>query len=222
MKENNIMVCRQFNLLENVFALVLVFGLVLCFCPIAQAEESATLLEDVVSLQLGMNGYVVGEKLTKEQKKTAAENPVAGGYKGTYKFRDRNLNIVADKKEDRVLALYRQVGEADKKKLKQMVVELMNLFDAPTTMAHDKILYWAFNKHGKISEEVFDRAKEAKQTPQLGIIATVKLNSEIEILPDQDEEEQEGGKDREKNLTGAVYFIITSDPLVQKFMAEQT
>ncbi len=183
----------------------------------AWANTHDTLLADVVSLKLGMEGYVIGEQLNAAQKKIALQHPAEGAYEGTYKIVDNGLYVVVDKATDRVLALYKRNKEADKNQLKEMVVELMGLFGAPTTMAHDKILYWAFNRHGAVSEEDFNRAKEAMQTPELGIIATVKLNSEMEITPDPVKEKS--AAEKSPPATGAIYFILTSDPLVKEFMA---
>jgi hypothetical protein len=198
--------------------LVLAVLLAMTFSPTVHAKSAESLLDDVVSLKLGLSGYVIGEKLDAGQKKIAEKHPVEGAYEGTYKFIDNILNVVVDSKTDRVLALYQQKKAADKNQLKAMVVELMDHFGAPTTIAHEKILYWAFNKHGAVSEDDFNKAKEVKQAPELGIIATVKLNSEMEITPDPKEDEASAA-DTKAPATGSIYFIITSDPLVQEFMA---
>ncbi len=203
--------------LSTVF-LVLFLGEIFLFSGTAGAAGS--LLADVVSLQLGWNGYVIGKQLDGVQKKVAENNPLQGAYEGTYKFADADLHIVADLKTDRVLALYKQKKKADKQQLKAMVVELMGRFGEPTTMAHDKILYWAFNKHGSVSEEAFNKAKKVQQTTELAIIATVKLNSDMEITPDP--EKVEGQVQQAEPAPGTIYFIITSDPLLRSFMGEQT
>ncbi|RUM35403.1 MAG: hypothetical protein DSY50_00535 [Desulfobulbus sp.] len=185
-------------------------------CPvIAGNQDKTSLLNEVVALRLGMNGYSIGSKLTERQKSNGDKKVEAGAYQGTYKFGDNGLFVVVDKKTDRVLALYKQQKDADKSQLKGMVVELMDVFGAPTTMAHDKILYWAFNKHGVISEDDFDKAKRINQTKALDIIATVKLNSDFAITPDQKKDDKVIKKEAHK---GTVYFIITSDPLVKQFM----
>jgi hypothetical protein len=187
--------------------------------PASSNEKNGEeLLDQVLSLQLGMNGYFIGKELSAAQKAIGDKHLEAGAYNGTYKLKDGDLVVVVDKKTDKVLALYKQVQEADKKQLKAMVVQLMDIFAAPTTMAHEKILYWAYNKHGAISEEDFDKAREIKQIPSLGIIATVKLNSDFEITPDPKEKKDEKNMEPQK---GSIYFIITSDPLVQQFMAKQ-
>ena len=100
-----------------------------------------------------------------------------------------------------------------------MVVELMDQFGTPTTMAHEKIVYWAFNRHGAVSDEDFEQAKKIKQTADLDIIATVKLNSELEITPDP-KEDAESTAEKKADAIGSIYFIITSDPLVKEFMAD--
>ncbi len=166
-----------------------------------------------------MNGYVVGEKLTAEQKKIAEKHPVEGeAYAGTWKFSDAELIIVVDSKTDRILAMYQLKKGADKNEFKEMVASLMDKFGTPTTIAHGKILYWAFNKHGAVSEDVFEDAKKIKQTADLGIIATVKLSSERDITPDLKVEKEGAEKTKEKPEDGDIYYIITSDPLVQQFM----
>ena len=191
------------GLQHRMILLVATVMLVITFPFSAGAKAHDTVLADVISLQLGIGNYVIGEQLNAARKKAALQHPAEGAYEGTYKFVDNGLYVVVDKKTDRVLALYKQNKAADKKQLKAMVVELMGLFGAPTTMAHDKILYWA---------------KEAKQTPGLGIVATVKLNSEMEITPDP-VEEKKAAAEKTPPATGTIYFIVTSDPLVKEFMA---
>jgi len=198
--------------------LVLAALLVMLFSADAWANNSETLLDEVVSLKLGLAGYVIGQKLEPDQKKTAQANPVDGAYEGTYKFNDKDLYVVVNTKTDRVLALYKQKKNADKKQLKAMVGELMHFFGTPTTMAHEKLVYWAFNKHGAVSEQVFNESKKIKQTKDLGIIATVKFNSDLDIAPDP-VEDKESSAEKKAASTGKIYYIITSDPLVKEFMA---
>ncbi len=197
--------------------IVAAFLIMICSVNV-RAEIDKTLVTEVASLNLGMNGYAVGRKLNADQKKIAGENPLEGAYEGTYKFTDNNLNIVVAVDTDMILAMYRQVKKANKEQVKIMVAELMDIFGEPTTIAHGKILYWAFNKHGAVTEDTFNKAKEIKQAAELGVVATVKLSSERDITPDLTEEKKgEDGKEKVEE-TGDVYFIITSDPLVKQFM----
>jgi hypothetical protein len=213
------MECGKMCTKYKIVTLVLMVMLAMSFSPVAEAKTAKSLLDDVVSLKLGLRGYVIGQKLDAGQKKIAGEHPVEGGYEGTYKFSDNDLYVVVDSNTDRVLALYRQKKEADRNQLKKMVVELMDQFGAPTTMAHEKIVYWAFNRHGAVSDEDFEQAKKIKQTADLDIIVTVKLNSEIEITPDP-KEDAESTSGKKTDAIGSIYFIITSDPLVKEFMAD--
>jgi hypothetical protein len=206
-------------------ALVLAALLAMVCSANAEDNKAETLLDQVVSLKLGLNGYIVGEKLTADQKKIADKHPVKGdAYEGTYKFSADELHVVVDSKTDRILAMYQQVKDADRDQLKAMVSRLMDKFSAPTTIAHGKMLYWAFNKHGAVSEDDFNISKKIKQTSGLGIIATVKFSSEHDITPDLTVEKEESGdkkeavKKEEQAASGAIYFIITSDLLVQQFM----
>jgi hypothetical protein len=213
------MECGKICTKYQIVTLVLMALLVISFSSVAEANAAKSLLDDVVSLKLGLSGYVIGEKLDAGQKKIAEKHPVEGAYEGTYKFSDNDLYVVVDSNTDRVLALYKQKKEAGREQLKAMVVELMDQFGTPTTMAHEKIVYWAFNRHGAVSDEDFEQAKKIKQTSDLGIIATVKLNSEMEITPDP-KENAETTADKKADSSGSIYFIITSDPLVKEFMAD--
>ncbi|HHB77088.1 MAG TPA: hypothetical protein ENK84_11200 [Desulfobulbus sp.] len=206
------------------FQLVLFSTLLLPAFP-SMAQTGGSPAADVAQLNLGLQGYSIGKKLTRAQKKTAGENPVPKAYAGTYKFVDQDLVVVVEKKTDTVLAMYKRIPRADKKQLKAMVADLMDRFGLPTAMAHEKIVYWAYNRHGAVSEDDFERAKKNKQIPGLGIIATVKLNSEIAITPDKGKDQGNNKASRSSAVqqpeTGTVYFIVTSDPLVKAFLANQ-
>jgi len=187
------------------------------------ATGDDALLADVVQLNLGLQGYAIGKALDPAQKGIAGKHPVAGAYAGTYKFVDKDLYVVVDRATDRILALYKKKENADKTELKAMIAGLMDRFFLPTLMAHDKMIYWAFNKHGAVSEDDFNRAKKIQQTLKLGIIATVKLSSELEIKPDSKNGDpgghSQGKVEKQVPAIGTVYFIITSDPLVKAFLA---
>ena len=201
--------------------LLILAGAVLCLRP-CPALAGNGLLKDVVDLDLGMQGYIIGRKLNADQEKIARQHAEKDAHAGTIKFIDQDLHVVVDKASGRVLALYKRKEDASRAELKTMIAELMDRFASPTVMAHDKIIYWAYNRHGAISEEDFARAKKVGQVPQLGIIATVKLNSDMEITSDP----VEGKKDKKdagaaRDNKGVVYFIITSDPLGKQFLARQ-
>lgn len=176
--------------------------------------------KQVASLNLGIGEYRIATILTEDQKARAAENLVSKSYAGTYKFKEKDFFVIVDNKTDMVLALYKRRENVEKEIMKAMVGELMDAFAEPTTMAHDQMIYWVYNKDGKISSEVFNVAKKNGETENLGTIASVKFSSSVTIAPDKKEEiEQKEGKEK-MVPTSTIYYIITSDPLVKVFMAE--
>ncbi len=169
-------------------------------------EMTNNLAAKVASLELGMDGYTIGHKLTPVQKKIASENISNNAYEGTYKFKDSDLFIIAAENDDIILAVYQRNDEANMKQAKSMVASLMLLYGEPTTMAHDKLIYWAYAGAGKISEETFNKLRDNNATME--ILATVKFNSSFEITGENPVQEE----------TGINYFIISSDPLTQEFI----
>ena len=164
------------------------------------------LADEVARHRLGLNGYVVGAILDQTQSSWAQENLVADPYPGTYKFRDGDLFVVADNNTDMVLAIYRQFDSLSAKKLQDLVSDLMLEFGEPTTMAHDKIIYWAFGKKGRITEDIY---LDSKKSGNLEVMATVKLNStekfQVVTLGDQQ--------------TAEAYLLISSEPILREVMA---
>jgi hypothetical protein len=170
----------------------------------ADAQERDALFSQVERLKIHRQGYVLGAQLTKDQQAVATKNPLEVASKKVFKFRDNNLNIVADKKTLRVLVMFEQFKKLSQQQVKEKVGELFMAYEDPTISAHDKVVYWAWGKKEKFTAAQFDMARETKKT--LAIIATVKFNSEIKIM--------------DKNETQAVgdaYYIISSDPLLKFF-----
>ena len=124
--------------------------------------------------------------------------------KKVFKFRDRRLNLVADRESRRVLVIFEQFEKLSQKKVQELVGELFMAYEDPTIPAHDKVVYWAWGKKEKFTADQFDMAKEKKK--KLTIIATVKFISEIKIM-DKNETE----------AIGDAYYIISSGPLLKFF-----
>ncbi|MCF6247685.1 MAG: hypothetical protein L3J69_10020 [Desulfobacula sp.] len=171
------------------------------------AADLNILFKQVEKLNLERQGYVLGAKLNKDQLKTAKANPEKAAAADTFKFRDKNLFVVAHNGSNRIVLLYELFKDADQQQVKDLVGDLYMNFEDPTVMAHDKIIYWAWAKKGKISSLEFDNAKDDKTNKtKLGILATVKCVSDIEIMAKQKEAS-----------TGDVYYVITSDPILTFF-----
>ncbi len=201
---------KQGICIKSLFLICALFVMIpaLSFADTVESQSTDVLADQVAKLKLGFNDYIIGTFLTKEQKIFAGKNPVEGAYEGTYKFKDSEVYVVVSAKNDMILAIYQRKEEGSREDMQKMVGFLMMEFEEPTTMAHDQIIYWAYNKDGKITEELYEAAKA---TGKLDILATVKFKSNITSLQ----------SDPEAKETATLYTIITSEPLVQRFMNKE-
>lgn len=190
------------NKLRTAITTILIFIFAVAFQ--AQASDgSNSLATKIASLKLGIDGYTIGTRLTADKKEHAKTHLQADAYDGTYKFNDGELFVVVAQEDDTILALYQRTEAADFDQAKKMVSGLMGLYGNPTTMAHDKLIYWAYGEQGKIAEENYDNSRQ--ENKPLDILATVKFSSDFEITSTEQQE-------------GAIYFIISSNRLTTEFM----
>jgi hypothetical protein len=188
----------------KISGIIAVCSVLFFMAGVSSAQEQDQLFNQVEKLKIQRQGYVLGAPLTKAQQAIATNNPLAAVSKKVFKFRDKNLNIVADKKTFRVLVMYEQFEKLSQSQVQEKVGELFMAYEDPTILAHDKVVYWAWGKKEKFTAAQFDMAKEKKK--KLAIIATVKFNSEIKIMDK-----------KETQAVGGVYYIISSDPLLKFF-----
>jgi len=178
--------------------------------PVSAAAVSEAVLRmagEVAKLKIGMGEYILGENLTDNQKAIARSNPIEKSLPGTYKFRDKDIFIVAVSEEDISIGIYKVYPECTMDDIKKIVGNLMLDYGEPTTTAHDKIIYWNYNKKGKISRDVFDFEKTSGIDP----LGTIKFSSSEGIDAEQSAE----------NPTPiSAYLMITSDPLSKVFLAD--
>jgi len=201
----NSQVNREFHIFKNCnFDIVplAIFIRLLPFSSACSSDKLSDLLGQVESLNISRGGYTLGKVLTDSQKATALKHPEEAANPLTFKFKDGNLHVVADKATDRIVILYERYEVATVKKVQALVGDLTLDFGDPTVMAHDKIIYWAFGPEGKLSEEQYRNDKDVKK--KLDILATVKLNSDIKVL-----EKGDSAK------IGDIYFIISSEPVLK-------
>jgi len=187
------------NPIVTAISIILVSFLLPVTAPAGELED---LLGRVEALNVNRGDYGLGKTLTDTQKQTARRNAVGNPAPGTYKFKDRDLFVVAEKSTDRVVIIYEQYDAAPVSDVQKLVGSLFMDFDEPTLFVHDKVIYWAFDKNGKIPEKTYADAKKTKR--RLEILATVKLNSSLKITEKKD---QTG--------TGNVYYIISSEPVLK-------
>lgn len=182
--------------------IVLLIWLLLPFSSACSSDKLTDLLGQVEDLNISREGYTLGKVLTDRQKAIALKHPEEAANPLTFKFKDGDLHVIADKATDRVVILYERYEAATIKKVQALVGDLYLDFGDPTVMAHDKIIYWAFGPEGKLSEKQYRNDKEVKK--KLNILATVKLNSHIKVL-----EKSDSAK------IGDIYFIISSEPVLK-------
>ena len=168
--------------------------------------KTGNLTAKVAALELGMDGYTIGTKLSADKKKYSSTHMLSDAYEGTYKFSDGDLSVVVAQKDDTVLALYQRKEEAGIDQARKMITGLVGLYSDPTAMAHDKLVYWAYNEAGKIPEEKYNQSRENAE--KLDVLATIKFNSDFSITDETLGEQQKG----------TIYFIISSDRLSEEFM----
>ncbi|MBT4201270.1 hypothetical protein [Desulfobacula sp.] len=178
--------------------------LLFLFSGPAHTNDLEALFQQVEKLKIERNGYVLGTILTRDQIKTATSNRVDSDSPNTYKFKDKNLFVVAQKKSNRVLVIYEQVFDASQQKIQDLIGDLYMNFDDPTVLAHDKAVYWAYTKKGKITSKQFDAARQDNK--KLNILATVKFISDINIM-----------EKIKEPATGQIYYIISSEPILKFF-----
>jgi len=130
--------------------------LLLPFLSACSSDNLSNLLGQVERLNISRQGYILGKVLTVAQKATALKHTVEAANPWTFKFKDGDLSVVADKVTDRVVIIYERY--------------------------EDTIIYWVFGPEGKLTREQYKKAKKAGG--KLNILATVKLNSSIKIMGD--------------------------------------
>ncbi|MFP3984015.1 MAG: hypothetical protein ACLFV2_10045 [Desulfurivibrionaceae bacterium] len=171
----------------------------------AEALENGEMLENLGSLKLGFDGYFIGHALNDDQLDLARGQELEESFKGTYKFRDQQVSVVASRKDNIILAVFKRYDGVGSEDLKTGVAETMDRFGEPTTMAHDKMIYWAYDKDGKIGEERFN---QLKSKGDLQVLATVKFDSSVPL-------------DRVENNEGEeinYYIMISSQPVLESFL----
>lgn len=194
---------------------VITLSLFLCGSAFATSvdEQIKIVADQVAELKLGFGEYILGSSLSDSQKHLSESTRLDKATKGTYKFKDEELFVVASQSDDTILGLYKEYPGADKEAVKTIIGELMLNHGEPTAMAHSKLVYWTYNTSGKISQDDFDFSRQSGGTDSL---VTVKLSSSERIVMQEAEDKEE------KFETSDMYVMITSDPLSKLFLAKNS
>ena len=193
----------NFTTLKTAILILLLFP----FQPAWPSDDLSDLLARVARINISRQGYVLGKKLTKEQKATALNNPEEAANSRTRKFRDGALHVVTDKTTGRVVVIYEQYEAITVKKAQALVGAFSLEFGDPTVMAHHKTIYWAFGSEGKVTRSRYEKAKRTGE--KLNILAMVKLDSSMEIVGNSALSDK-----------GNVYYIISSEPALKLMKKE--
>lgn len=177
----------------------------------AESKIPKELLEDVRSIGLQRGAYTLGVPLTGRQAGLAAKSPLPSTAPGTFRFRDGELQVVAEEGSNIVLAISEYHPDWTRKKVKDLIGSFTLGFGFPTTSAHGKTLYWFYSADGKLLEEgsykdyVVQHGRES-------IIATIKIQTGEYIFGDKK------GQEKDDQSPDTVYYIIYSNPMLEFFL----
>ncbi len=186
--------------------------------------SKAELQERIEEFGLGFEQYVLGRKLTAEQRRVSEKVNHYKSYPGTVKFKDGEVFVIIDKEMDVVIALYKRNKKATKNDFKKTIADLMMQYGEPTTEAHGKTIYWSYGPDGLISEELYNTVKSRGKLRTLSVLATIKFNSSdnvsaiTDMIEMMDEKNQQGESMKEANVSSDIYVMIQSDLLTKKYM----
>ena len=124
-------------------------------CISLSLNASNKLYNTIEKMNKGIDGYIVGKVLNKVQEKLLNKNAVASNNKNILKFlANDDLMIVINKKNNKVLAINKRYTNISQKEVKKMISKFIFKFDEPTAMAHNKMVYWIYDKDGnKLSSD---------------------------------------------------------------------
>lgn len=195
------------------------------------SANTSTVFEKIESMKKGIDGYIIGKALTSEQQKNATENMLASTNPSVMKFLDgKDLLIAVNSKNKKVLAINKRFNQATPEQIKGIIAHLIHDYDEPTAMAHNKLVYWIFDKDGeKLTDEDMKQWKDAlldKKDPSMPLAEAVNKEKKdvdfnpyisIKLQSDQPMMGEEINKDIEKKdakLANA-YLMISSDKLIK-------
>ena len=221
MKFSVTMQCK--SLFLALFLVLIVSGAATCQTVDYKAMSKAELQKKVAAFGLGLDSYVVGQKLNATQLATSKKDNDYKAYPGTVKFKDGEVFVIADEQSNAVIAVYKRNKEANKNDFKVAISELMMQYGEPTTEAHGKTIYWNYGENGFITEELYRTVKSQGQLETLIILATVKFTSSenVATMTDLIDAMDKRNKDKElkkEDVRSDQYLMIQSDILTQKYM----
>lgn len=196
------------SIVAGIFSVIFLFASHTTGHTSSVSQELYRVAEEVAALKLGFPPYILGEKLTEEQKTEGMKHAIPKSLNGTYKFKDGEVFVIAAEDNDIVLGMYKEFENFDPEQLKNIVGSLMFQYGEPTAVAHENMIYWTYNSKGKISQDTFEfeRSNGGAQS-----LVTIKFSSSDKI-----------GKPSKETLENAepyAYLMVTSDKMSTLFLA---
>ena len=207
--------------LKVIISSIVVFSLLLgCLNVVVRAASMDNsripldLLKDVRTLRLQRGNYVLGMPLTSEQLKLAKKRSLSPTAPGTFRFKDGDLQIVAEEGSNIVIAISEYHPKWPKKQIKDLIGEFTLGFGFPTTTAHGRTLYWFYSADGRLLEEV-NYKDYVLEHGKYSVIATIKMQTGSLLLKEDPKE----SKPVDDELD-SVYYVIYSNPILELFVTK--
>jgi hypothetical protein len=149
---------------------------------VSMLSGSTDMYDQVEKMNKGLDGYIVGKTLNKEQQKLVTKNALESNTKYILKFLvDDNLIVAINKSNNRVLAINKRYVNIDQKEVQEMIGKFIYEFNEPTAMAHDKMVYWVYDKNGqKLSEDNLKKWKNTLKVKNTGLPLAKAVNTTAE------------------------------------------
>jgi transcriptional regulator with PAS, ATPase and Fis domain len=149
---------------------------------VSMLSGSTDMYDQVEKMNKGLDGYIVGKTLSKEQQKLVTKNALESNTKYILKFLvDDNLIVAINKSNNRVLAINKRYVNIDQKEVQEMIGKFIYEFNEPTAMAHDKMVYWVYDKNGqKLSEDNLKKWKNTLKVKNTGLPLAKAVNTTAE------------------------------------------
>ncbi len=197
--------------------LALVVCLILVSASIAWAGESRipdSLIKDIQKLDLGRGGYRLCHPLTEEQLRKAKEQSLPPTADGTFRFKDGDLQIVAEEDSNLVILISEYHKVWSRKAIKDLVGSFTLGYGFPTTTAHGQTLYWFFSADGELLDE--NNYKDyISQNGNGSVIATIKVQTASFLRNERDKGK---GYDSSSDEPDSGYYLIYSGPILEMFV----
>ncbi|OCC14253.1 hypothetical protein DBT_2325 [Dissulfuribacter thermophilus] len=200
-------------------SLALSVCLILVSVSIVWAGESRipdSLIKDIQKLDLGRAGYRLCYPLSEEQLRKAEEQSLPPTAEGTFRFKDGDLQIVAEKDSNLVILISEYHKVWSRKAIKDLVGSFTLGYGFPTTTAHGQTLYWFFSADGELLDE--NNYKDyITQNGNGSVIATIKVQTTSFLRSERDKGKGDGVSSDEPD---SGYYLIYSSPILEMFVKQ--